>query len=391
MRARRVMAIGAATILLALPVATGLAQPTSLADQRRALRAAEAASKAAAARSALLERQAEEAQDAARRASAQAAALAARAEAAEADIAAARARIVVVDRLIAGERARLAERRAPTVRLVAALQSLARRPAALGLMQPGSMRDAVHVRAVLATVIPAVRERSDVVRAELGRVAALRREAAAAAASLGEGRERLESERLAQLRFEAELRGRSRALGRDALVESDRALALGEEAREIVDGMARTSADADTQAALLALAGPLPRPGADMAAGAGAPAAYRLPVRGRIVEGLGEVRISGVRSRGLAILPDRPGSPVIAPAPGKIVFARPFSSYRTVVIVDHGDGWNSLISGLAGATVARGVSVRAGQPIGSAAGAGEEVVVELRRQGRPFDIVAMLD
>jgi murein hydrolase activator len=382
---------GLASLALAaalMPVATGLAQPASLADQRRALRAAEAASQAATERSVRLERQAGAAEDAAERASAQAAALAARAEAAEADIAAARARIAVVDRLIAAERARLAERRAPTTRLVAALQSLARRPAALGLMQPGTTRDAVHVRAVLATVIPAVRARSDEVRAELGRVATLRREATAAAESLNDGRARLEAERLAQLRFEAEQRGRSRALSRDALVESDRALALGEQAREIVDGMARTSADAETRAALLALAGPLPRPG-DAPAPRVAAGAYRLPLAGGVVEGLGEVRPSGVRSRGLAIAPERPGAAVVAPAPGRVLFARPFSSYRTVVIVDHGEGWTTLISGLAAASVRRGDSVRAGQPVGRAADG--PVAVELRRQGRPFDIVAMID
>jgi septal ring factor EnvC (AmiA/AmiB activator) len=39
--------------------------------------------------------------------------------------------------------------------------------------------------------------------------------------------------------------------------------------------------------------------------------------------------------------------------------------------------------------VRRGDSVRAGQPVGRAADG--PVAVELRRQGRPFDIVAMID
>ncbi|MDV6321215.1 hypothetical protein, partial [Chromohalobacter sp. HP20-39] len=87
--------------------------------------------------------------DQAVRARAQEAAAAERIKAAEADIAAARARIGIVDRQLAAQRTRVAERQGPILRLIAALQSMARRPAVLGLVQPGSTADMVHVRAVL--------------------------------------------------------------------------------------------------------------------------------------------------------------------------------------------------------------------------------------------------
>lgn len=368
---------------LLLPVATG-AQQAGV-DQRAALTRANRASRAAEARAEALERQAAAARNAADRARREQAAVAARAEAAEADIAAARARIVLVDRALTAQRRRLDQQRAPTMRLVAALQSLARRPASLALLQPGSTRDAVHVRALLAGIVPVVKARSTLVQGEIARIRRLRRGAELAAASLRDGRARLESERQKLLDLESASRLRSRQLARGALVESDRAIALGEEARDIVDQLAVADAAETTRARLLTLGQPLPRPGtADEPADG--PPPYRLPVRGRVATGLGEISDSGVRSRGLTIEPAA-GATVVAPAPGQVMFARRFGGYGTVVILDHGEGWTTLLSGLDSAQVARGASVGAGMPVGRA---GARVTVELRRRGQPFDLVGLL-
>lgn len=387
---RRRFLATAALAALAMPVATG-AQQGDLADQREQLRAATQASRIAAARARSLAERADAAEGEATEAATRRAAIAARAEAAEADIATARARIAIIDRLAAAQRARLAERQAPTTRLVAALQSLARRPAALGLLQPGSTRDAVHVRAVLATVIPAVRQRSEAVRRDIARTRALRAQAASAAAGLRDGRRRLERERLALVQAEAASRLRAQDLERNAMVESDRALALGEEARDIVDRMASLESAAATGDRLRRLSGPLPRPAsADEAATDASPPPYRLPVEGAVVAGLGELSPSGVRSRGLTIAVP-PRAVVRAPAGGRVAYARPFLGYGTVVIIDHGGGWTSLIAGLRRAAVAPGAVVAPGDRIGrSGGGDGAGITVELRRRGRPVDLVALL-
>ncbi|MER8125023.1 hypothetical protein ABS198_22320, partial [Acinetobacter baumannii] len=77
-----------------------------------------------------LERRAAQQQDAVARAQAEEKAVAARIRRAEADVAAARARLALVEALLACQRAELGERQQPVARLVAALASLARRPAA---------------------------------------------------------------------------------------------------------------------------------------------------------------------------------------------------------------------------------------------------------------------
>jgi murein hydrolase activator len=280
------------------------------------------------------------------------------------------------------------------LQLIAALQSMARRPAMLGLVQPGSTEDMVHVRAVLATTMPLVEARTAAVRAELDRTRRLRTSAGTAAARLGQSRERLEQQRIALVRLEAQHRARSVALGRSALIESDRALALGESAREIVDQMESAGTAAEIQADLAALPGPLPRPlkpgEAQEAASPGLPP-YRLPVAGRVVTGLGEVFATGVRARGLT-LACAPNARVIAPAAGQVVYAGPFRAYGGVVIVDHGEGWTSLITGLGGLAVREGARVAQGSLIGRASGAeAPRVTIELRRRGVPMDLAQLLD
>src|SRR5688572_22935855 len=101
-------------------------------------------------------------------------ALAARIEAAEADLTASERRIALIAALQGEQRARLAEQQGPVIRLTAALQTMTRRPAALALIQPGSVRDAVHVRSLLAATMPEIRRRTAVVRSEAARSAGLR-------------------------------------------------------------------------------------------------------------------------------------------------------------------------------------------------------------------------
>lgn len=377
--------------LALLPLALVAAAPAPP-DRRAELKAANAEAAAAEARSRALERAAAAERDEAARARAQEAAVAERIKAAEAKIVAARARITLVDGLIAEQRERLSERQAPVERLVAALQSLARRPAAVALVQPGSMSDIVHVRAVLGTMVPVVRQRTEAVRAEIARSRKLRADAALAAATLRDGHASLRSERLALVRMEGEHRLKSRDLGRSAMFESDRAIALGERARDLVDQIEESGTAAETAAALAALPGPLPRPakaGDSQAPARFAVPPYRLPAAGRVVEGLGELSSAGVRSRGLT-LAVAPGAVVAAPAAGQVLFARRFRDYRTVVIIDHGNGWTSAVTGLAAVAVKRGERVAQGAPLGRAPAGDARISVELRRKGTPVDLAQLI-
>ncbi len=399
----------AAALALGLSIAGGaiaVAQsdvfdPQAIADrERQQLLSAKQQSADAMARSAALEAQAAAARDEADRLKKRSAALAARIQSAEADINAGEARVALVTRRVKDQEARLAEQQQPLLELTAALQQLSRQPPVSVLAQPGSLTDMVHARAVIDAAMPVIERRTASVRRELAQLRSVRQQQAVALKALAASRTQLAERRDALTRLENEGRLRSRELMSSAQLESDRALGLGEKARDIVELMDTLEADSATRGELAQLSGPLPRP-RDPTSAVMRPAppaeaeneltrgAYRLPVVGRIVAGLGEVNDSGVRSRGITIAA-RPGGQVVAPAPGRVSFAGDYRGYGKILIIDHGGGWTSLVTGLIGLSVGVGDTLEAGTPVGRAGSNDSRITVELRRAGRPVDIAQML-
>jgi septal ring factor EnvC (AmiA/AmiB activator) len=383
---------------IALTLVTGgIAVAQSMGGEAAALDDAKRQAAQAAARAEALEEQAADADREADRARGEQAAVTARVKAAEADILAARARVAIIERLRAQQRVRLAARQQPIVRLTGALQVMARRPPALAMVQPGTLEDLVHVRALLASSLPLVHARTAGIRAEIAEGNRLRARAALALATLRAGEQQLRTQRIALADLEAEHRRRSERFADSALYEQDRATALGEQARDIVDLMESLDRDADVRNRLVSLPAPLPRPDLPQIASASEPAGpdggYRLPVAGRLVSGLGEVYDSGVRTGGLT-LAVRPGASIAAPAAGRVAFAGPFRSYGQIAIMDHGDGWFSLLTDMAALDVKADDRIDAGETVGVARAGSPRgpprVSVELRHRGKPVDIVAIL-
>lgn len=370
------------------------------ARERQQLLAAKRQSADAMARSGALEAQAAAARDEADRLKKRSAALAARIQSAEADINAGEARVALVTRRLQTQQARLAEQQQPLLELTAVLQQLSRQPPVSVLAQPGSLTDMVHARAVIDATMPVIARRTAGVRRELAELHRTQQQQAIALKVLGASRTQLAARRDALSRLENEGRLRSRELMSSAQLEADRALGLGEKARDIVELMDTLEADSAVRGELAELAGPLPRPrdptSAAMQPAPPAPAraelargAYRLPVVGRIVAGLGEVGDSGVRSRGITIAA-RPGGQVVAPAPGRVSFAGDYRGYGKILIIDHGGGWTSLVTGMIALSAGVGDTLDAGTPIGRAGSDDSRITVELRRGGRPIDIGQML-
>ena len=315
-------------------------------------------------------------------------ALAARIEAAEADLTASERRIAVIAAFQAEQHARLQEQQQPVIRLTAALQTMTRRPAALALVQPGSVRDAIHVRSLLAATMPEIRRRTASLRAEVARSAELRRQSEQARSALAASRTTLGERRTALATFETQQRGRSRQLAGLALSESDRALVLGEQAQALAGRLSSRESEAALAEALGRLPGPTPRPGAAQPAAQDA-IPYSLPVQGRLLTGVGEISDGGIHSRGLTIETDA-RTEAIAPAAGRILFAGRFRRYENVVIIDHGNGWTSVITNLAALEVAQGAAVQRGQRLGRTGDGNSRVTVELRRDGRPVPFAQFL-
>lgn len=391
-------ALTGAAVTLALPAsraapAVALLEP---AEAEAALARATRESRYAEARAARLAAEAEAATEAADRTAGEAAALAARIQQAEAEIEVARARLSIARSQRAALTARLAEKQEPTARLAAALQTAARRPLALVALQPGSLADVVHVRAVLASAVPQIRARTAALRSEIERGRALEAQAARALDQLRDGESVLRDRRAELAALESRQRLASRDARGAAQREADRALALAEEARDLDGLVGKLGEVAALRAELAGLPGPVLRP-ADLAAAlpsepaapsptASAPARrdFQLPVQGRTLVGFGARRDSGLASTGLTLAPARDAQ-VVAPARGRVAFAGPYRGFGRIVIIEHDGGWTSLVTGLAAADVAVGDSVIGGSPIGRAAGGPETLTFELRRDGKPVN------
>lgn len=375
---------------------------TEAGQTRTALRQALSAHRAAEARAAALERQAARSTEAVEKTVSQAAALAARIQQSEAGIAAGEARLALIERQREILRARLARKQAPLVRLTAALQKFSRRPLTLSVLRPGSVREMVYLRAMLSTAIPQVEQRTAALRGEISHGRALRDEAHEALAVLREGEKELLGRRKALAGLETRQRLASREASGTAARESERALALAEEARDLDALVGKLDVAAGLRRDLAALPGPIIRPPqpsrsqvADAAAfgappaAAAPPAGYQLPVDGRTVAGFGVVAASGTRSEGLTLAP-RAGAQVVAPGQGRVAFAGPYRGYGQIVIVEHDGGWTSLVTGLARVDVQVGDRLVGGSPLGVAGAARPAVTLELRRDGEPVNPLEFL-
>jgi murein hydrolase activator len=369
---------------------------TGPAETRAALREALAERRAAETRSQILERAAASATDAAERTAREAAALAARVQEAEAGIAAAEARLAIATREQAILREELGREQQPAVHLTAALQQLSRRPIALSMLRPGSIAEAVYLRAMLDSAVPEIHARTAGLRARLAQSRRLHEEARAAAQSLRDEEARLSERQQALATIESRQRLASREAGGAAAREAERALALAEQARDLDTLVGELDRAGELRARLAALPGPVMRPSRPEEARIASlppapldvpesapPAPYLLPVTGRTVAGFGARQGAGT-SNGLTVAP-RPGAQVVAPAAGRVVFAGPYRGYGRIVIIEHRGGWTSLVTGLARADVAVGEQLVAGAPIGIAAQSGPSVTLELRREGEPVN------
>ena len=386
-------AVGAAVLAAAAIAQVAPGAPPDADATRQALRQALLQRREAEARSSRLEGEAQAARTAADRSAREAAALAARIQQAEAGIAAAQARGALVERERAELREALGRQQQPLVRLTAALQQFSRRPVMLAVLRPGSVQDVVYLRAVLATAVPRVQSHTEGLRQALVRSRKLRAEAVQAAQVL-----RAEEAALGQRRAElAGLETRQRLASRQASGtagrEAERALQLGEQARDLDSLLSEIDRTASLRDRLAALPGPLLRPARpdsaiastpDIAAPQSAPGGrssappipYILPATGRTLAGFGAPARGGI-SQGVTLAP-RAGAQIVAPAAGRVAFAGPYRGYGRIVIIEHAGGWTSLVTGLARLDVAVGQQLVGGAPLGIAAQIDPAITLELR-------------
>ena len=111
---------------------------------------------------------------------------------------------------------------------------------------------------------------------------------------------------------------------------------------------------------------------------------FTMPVSGSIRTNYGEKSSTG-KSEGVTV-DSTPNAIVVAPYSGIVRFAGPFRSYKLMVIIEHKNGYHSLLAGLSEIYLPVGTKVLSGEPIGKLKGDQSTKVslyYELRHNGKP--------
>ncbi len=110
-----------------------------------------------------------------------------------------------------------------------------------------------------------------------------------------------------------------------------------------------------------------------------------LPVRGQIIQTYGEKLDSGLTAKGIT-LQTRAGAQVVAPFDGTVLFAGPFKSYGNLIIVEHGEGYHSLMAGLGDIQANVEQDILTGEPVGNMSTSGpQKLYIEFRKDGQPIN------
>jgi lipoprotein NlpD len=117
-------------------------------------------------------------------------------------------------------------------------------------------------------------------------------------------------------------------------------------------------------------------------------AVFDWPLRGRILQGYGEGRSTGLSIAAVS------GEPVLAAGDGRVIFSGPGPrGYGNLIILKHEGDLLSVYGHGRALLVKEGQAVRKGQPIAEAGDSGTDrpkLLFEIRRGGKPVDPAGLL-
>lgn len=292
--------------------------------------------------------------------------------------------------LEARERAAAADfqnRQQQLAEILAALQRLSLRPPVTLASRSDDANDAVRTALVLRSLVPELERRAERLKREIAAYTRLKQAIRARRGSVADADSALGRERRALVALLEQKQALLRETEEEQEAGRARLAALTEEARNLRDLVAklrREKSKPETAPRTAALTEPGKGKIRSFAAAKGK---LTLPAAGAVIPRFGSEENLGEFSKGLVIAA-RPGAQAVAPYDGQVVFAGPFRGYGRILIIEHRDGYHSLIVGLARIDASVKQWVLAGEPVGIV---GEHdsrdarLYVEIRWNGRPID------
>jgi len=332
----------------------------------------------------------------------------------------------------AAKAADLKQHRTQLQHLLMALSLLSRNPPEGMALAPGDPLDSVRSGILLGAAVPPIVEQAKRLRSELESLADLRRQIGNAQAAQLAERSKLDQEQarlddviakkaalqeearrgadessqqqfslasqafdLQQLieRLDAD-RKKSDAAARAKREEEQRRLEAARlQSQELMRQQQRPESEPETagrkDSIVVALPPPLPRDPtkpAEVRPFAKAKGFVLSPVSGPLVRHFGDPDELGVASKGLTF-ETRQGAQIVAPYDGRVLFAGAFKGYGQILIIEHGDGYHSLLAGLDQIEGTVGQWLVAGEPVGTMPRGADKprLYLELRHDGQPIN------
>lgn len=288
--------------------------------------------------------------------------------------------------------ARLSTRENQLIILMSGLQKMAVYPPESVFFAPQNPVDNLRSSLILQSTQKPLKATADKLKVELNKLASLQAAIKAQASQIKLTASRLENERqkmeklinqkfILQAHFESESQEAKK-----------KATSLGKKARNLEDLLQKLENEKQAKMARLAEAASRQKPILSISTPAAVSGAFAkslgslpLPVRGRVVQRYGDTTMGGGSAKGFTMQP-RPSAQVIAPFDGTVLFADSFKGYGNLIIIEHSDGYHSLLSGLTRIDCTVGQNVLTGEPVGLMSDKSDnKLYIEFRKDGQPVN------
>ncbi|MBR1841383.1 MAG: peptidoglycan DD-metalloendopeptidase family protein [Alphaproteobacteria bacterium] len=288
------------------------------------------------------------------------------------------------------------------IETLAALQNLALRPSEAVLVQPLSPVDVMRSSILLRGSAHALEGRAQIIRQSIEDISRQKDEIAGRLADIEKENKELEKQQADMKVLSKQKSEMYSKLSTQSKEAQEKAKALASQANNLRDLVAKLEKQKELQQKQMAEKSRLARERAteelraanrpDYAPQSQEPTGFgkakgRLsrPARGPVVTKFHAEMSKGVISNGIDIKTVSKAQ-VIAPYDGTVIFAGPFKNFANLLIIDHGEGYTSLLSGLAETDASVGQMLLAGEPVGTMpAGDNVKLHMEIRKKNRPVD------
>ncbi len=318
------------------------------------------------------------------------------------------------------KRTRLSERGGELAALTGALQRLARRPAGDLMAIDRPPMETVRTGLLLESAIPRINAEAERLKAELAGLVEVEADILAQRRKLAGATDELNLERARLAELADEKTGLLAATTAKTAGAAEQVAALSKSAKSLSDLLeklqTRSAEEQEEQTRLSGMVTPGVAPTAQSSSAAktgtttadpvsdrGEPLRLALlpqappiasfkgrlitPSSGRLIKRYGEPDAEGLRDHGF-VLRTRPGALVVAPYDGRVIHVGHFAGLGPILIIEHGDGYHTLMGGLGRIDVGLDQRLLAGEPIGvigAGGGTPVELYFELRHNGDPID------